>query len=57
MNHVVTEIGGDGLVEYMKVQNTVTGEITQINADEEDNLLLASLDLLATCHKQIYLKA
>lgn len=36
MNHVVTEIGGDGLVEYMKVENTVTGEVTQINAHEDD---------------------
>lgn len=36
MNHVVEEIGGDGLVEYMKVKNTVTGEITQIDAHEDD---------------------
>lgn len=36
MNSVVDEIGGDGLVEYMKVKNTVTGEITQIKAHEDD---------------------
>ena len=36
MNHEVVEVGGDGLVEYMKVKNTVTGEITQIDAHEDD---------------------
>lgn len=36
MEHEVVELGGDGLLEYMKVKNTVTGEITQIDASEED---------------------
>lgn len=36
LNSVVSEIGGDGLVEYMVVKNTVTGEETRIEADPED---------------------
>lgn len=33
---VVTEIGGDGMVEYMVVKNVKTGEETRIDAPEED---------------------
>lgn len=36
MDHVVTEIGGEGLVEYIKVQNTKTGEVSEIKADEAE---------------------
>ncbi len=36
MDHVVTEIGGDGLVEFIKVENTKTGEVREIRADEAD---------------------
>lgn len=33
---VVREIGGDGMVERMTVENVKTGELTEIVADEED---------------------
>lgn len=33
---VVEEIGGDGLVEFMKVRNVKTGEVTEVMADEDD---------------------
>lgn len=36
LNSVVSEIGGDGLVEYMVVKDTVTGQETRIDADPED---------------------
>lgn len=36
LNSVITEIGGDGLVEYMIVKDTVTGEETRVEADPED---------------------
>ncbi|WP_077369973.1 thioredoxin-disulfide reductase [Anaerosalibacter sp. Marseille-P3206] len=35
-NSVVEEIKGDGIVESMVVKNTVTGELTEIVADEDD---------------------
>lgn len=36
LNSVITEIGGDGMVEYMIVKDTVTGEEKRIDADPED---------------------
>lgn len=39
MDHEVIEVFGDGLVEGMKVKNTVTGEITERLADEEDGTM------------------
>lgn len=36
LNSVITEIGGDGLVEYMIVKDTVTGVETRVEADPED---------------------
>jgi thioredoxin reductase (NADPH) len=33
---VVEEIGGDGLVEFIKFKNVKTGEVSTYNADEED---------------------
>ena len=35
-NSVVEEIKGDGLVESMVIKNTKTGELTEIEANEED---------------------
>ena len=35
-NSVVEEIKGEGIVETMVVKNTVTGELTEIEADEDD---------------------
>jgi len=35
-NSVVEEIKGDGIVESMVVKNTITGELTEIVADEDD---------------------
>lgn len=38
-NSVVEEVGGDeGVLSKMKVRNTVTNEITEIEADEDDGL-------------------
>jgi len=38
-NSVVEEVGGDeGVLAKMKVRNTVTNEITEIEADEDDGL-------------------
>lgn len=35
-NSVVEEIKGEGIVETMVVKNTLTGELTEIEADEDD---------------------
>lgn len=37
-NSVVDSIEGDGMVEAMTIKNTETGELTRIEADEEDGL-------------------
>lgn len=37
-NSVVASIEGDGMVEAMTIKNTETGELTRIEADEEDGL-------------------
>ena len=37
-NSVVDEVGGDELLNYMIVKNTKTGELTRIDADEDDGL-------------------
>lgn len=35
---IVEEIGGDDMLQWMKVKNVKTGEITKVEADEEDGL-------------------
>ena len=35
---VVEEVGGEGIVSWMKVKNVKTGEVTTIEADEEDGM-------------------
>ena len=37
-NSSIVEITGDGLVNHMVVKNNKTGELTEINADEEDGM-------------------
>ena len=35
---VVEEVGGEGILSWMKVKNVKTGEVTTIEADEEDGM-------------------
>ena len=35
---VVEEVGGDDILQWMKVKNVKTGEITTVEADEEDGM-------------------
>ena len=35
---VVEEVGGEGILSWMKVKNVQTGEVTTIEADEEDGM-------------------
>ncbi len=37
-NSVVEEVGGEGLLGYMIVKNTKTGELTRVDADENDGV-------------------
>ena len=37
-NTVVEEVGGDDILQWMKVKNVKTGEITTVEADEEDGM-------------------
>lgn len=39
MNAVPVEIGGDGAAEFIKFKDTVTGEITEYKAHEDDGIL------------------
>ena len=35
---VVEEVGGDGILSWMTVKNVKTGEVTKIEADEDDGM-------------------
>ena len=35
---VVEEVGGDDILQWMKVKNVKTGEVTTVEADEEDGM-------------------
>jgi thioredoxin reductase (NADPH) len=39
MNAVPVEIGGDGAAEFIKFKDTVTGEVTEYKAHEDDGIL------------------